>query len=291
LSRAGKANEVGSVFRCVVATHLAVHGLRGRPVSGLDLPAGVFPVRLDFETDDPTDDIRVTFSTGRRAYVSAKRKVSKGSPLKETIDGWVKQTPTLGPDGLLAIAGEEFVGPAKHLARALRRHRKGLPMESESERTALSVIDNLLPATVRDIVLDRARVLRLQGSTDSESFKDFLAALMDHVVDGEQGPQAVDVLSALLHRQAGQALGSGIDDWVAALNGAGLKVIADQGARREDVPLPNSQRSVPTGIDCRRMRGGSIFRCWPRIFLLLSSKISSTDFGSRSRGSVVLIAC
>jgi hypothetical protein len=229
LSRAGKANEVGSVFRCVVATHLAVHGLRGRPVSGLDLPAGVFPVRLDFETDDPTDDIRVTFSTGRRAYVSAKRKVSKGSPLKETIDGWVKQTPTLGPDGLLAIAGEEFVGPAKHLARALRRHRKGLPMESESERTALSVIDNLLPATVRDIVLDRARVLRLQGSTDSESFKDFLAALMDHVVDGEQGPQAVDVLSALLHRQAGQALGSGIDDWVAALNGAGLKVIADQG--------------------------------------------------------------
>lgn len=55
MRRAGQAGEVGSVFRCAVATHLAVHALHSRSVSGLDLPDGVDPVRLDFETDDPTD--------------------------------------------------------------------------------------------------------------------------------------------------------------------------------------------------------------------------------------------
>ncbi|WP_268249796.1 hypothetical protein [Streptomyces albospinus] len=44
-----------------------MHGLRSRSASGLDLPDGADSIRLDFETDDPTDDIRVTFSDGRRA--------------------------------------------------------------------------------------------------------------------------------------------------------------------------------------------------------------------------------
>lgn len=89
MSSAGKANEVGSVFRGVVAAHLAVYGLRSRLVPGLELPDGVVPVRLDFETTDPTDDLRVTFSDGRRAYVSAKRQVNKDKPLKETVKGWI----------------------------------------------------------------------------------------------------------------------------------------------------------------------------------------------------------
>lgn len=77
--------------------------------------------RLDFETSDPTDDIRVTFSDGRRAYVSAKRKIDRGRPLEETLTGWVGQVPTLGPDDLLVIAGEARFGPLKNLDRALRR--------------------------------------------------------------------------------------------------------------------------------------------------------------------------
>jgi hypothetical protein len=58
---------------------VAVHGLRSQPIAGFDLPAGVDSVRLDFETSDPTDDIRITFSDARRAYVSAKRKVTRPS--------------------------------------------------------------------------------------------------------------------------------------------------------------------------------------------------------------------
>lgn len=226
MSRAGQAGEVGSVFRCVVATHFAVHGIRSRSVLGLDLPSGVDPIRLDFETSEPTDDIRVTFSDGRCAYVSAKRKVTKGRPLMETINGWIGQALALGPDDLLIIAGEEFVGPTKNLDRVLRRHRAGLRMETKEEREAFDALADLLPDKSRELILDRARVLHLPHSTGAGAFRDLLAALMDLAVVDSQGRKAVSTLADLFHRQAGEALGSGIDDWVVALNDDGLTVIA-----------------------------------------------------------------
>ncbi|MFI9100529.1 NACHT domain-containing protein [Streptomyces fildesensis] len=229
MSRAGQAGEVGSVFRCAVATHLAVHGLRSRSVSGLDLPEGVDPIRLDFETEEPTDDIRVTFSDGRRAYVSAKRRVTKGRPLEETVTGWVGQAPRLEPEDLLVIAGESFAGPAKDLDRVLRRHRAGLRMETKEERDAFDALDVLLPVGMRELVLGRARVLNLPDSTGAAASRDLLAALMDHVVLDDQGQRGVAVLADLFHRQAGEAIGSDIDAWVMALNNAGLTVIADRG--------------------------------------------------------------
>jgi hypothetical protein len=223
MSRAGQGNEAGSVFRCVAATHLAVHGLRGASISGLELSEGLDLVRLDFETSDPTDDIRATFADGTHAYISAKRKVSTREPLEETVTGWIRQADTLRPGDLLVIAGEEFVGPAKDLDRVLRRHRAGLPQETEAEKKAFKALDDLLPAEVREIVLDRARVLHLPKATT----EDLLAALMDLAVEGRHGRRAVGVLANLFHQQAGEALGSGIEDWVAALNDTGVVVIPD----------------------------------------------------------------
>ncbi|WP_216087558.1 NACHT domain-containing protein [Streptomyces viridosporus] len=198
-------------------------------MSGLDVPAGVWPVRLDFETSDPTDDIRVTFSDGRRAYVSAKRKIDRGRPLEETLTGWVGQVPTLGPDDLLVIAGEELVGPVKNLDRALRRHRAGLRMETGDESRALALLTDRLPSRVRGLILDRARVLHLPGSTGPAPHRDLLAALMDLVVADAQGHRAVSALADFFHRQAGEALGSSAEDWVAALTASGVTVIPDQG--------------------------------------------------------------
>ncbi|MFH9889335.1 NACHT domain-containing protein [Streptomyces luteogriseus] len=229
LSRAGQAGEVGSVFRCELATHLAVHGLRSRPISGLYLPHGVDPARLDFETSDPTDDIRVTFSDGRRAYVSAKRKIDKGRPLEETVTGWIGQVPTLGPDDLLVIAGEELVGPIKNLDRVLRRHRANLRMESRDEEKAFNLLVDLLPPNVRETVLDRARILHLPNSTAPASHRDLLAALMDFIVADLQGQRAVSTLADFFHRQAGEALGSSIDDWVVTLRNDSLTVFSDPG--------------------------------------------------------------
>lgn len=249
MSRAGQAGEVGSVFRCELAAHLAVHGLRGRTVSGLDVPAGVWPVRLDFETSDPTDDIRVTFSDGRHAYVSAKRKIDRGRPIEETLTGWVEQVPTLGPDDLLVIAGEELIGPVKHLDRALRRHRAGLPMETGDESRALALLIDRLPSQVRRLVLDRARVLHLPGSTGPAPHRDLLAALMDFVVADTQGHRAVSALTDLFHRQAGAALGSSVEDWVAALTASGVTVLPDQGG-----PVAMRLASRRNAVDSYRTR-------------------------------------
>ncbi|MFD7513819.1 NACHT domain-containing protein [Streptomyces niveus] len=193
------------------------------------MPEGVWPVRLDFETSDPTDDIRVTFSDGRHAYVSAKRKIDRGRPLEETLTGWVDQVSTLGPDDLLVIAGEELVGPVKNLDRALRRHRAGLRMETGDESTALALLTDRLPSRVCGLVLDRARVLHLPGSTGAAPHRDLLAALMDLVVADAQGHRAVSALADLFHRQAGEALGSSAEDWVVALTASGVTVLPDQG--------------------------------------------------------------
>ena len=229
MSRAGQGNEAGSVFRTAVATHLAVHGLRSASISGLELPDGVDLVRLDFETSDPTDDIRATFTDGTRAYISAKREISKGRPLEETVAGWVGQLETLGPSDLLVIAGEDLVGPAKNLDHVLRRHRSGLPMQTKAEHTAFDALKDLIPVDVRQVVLDRARILHLPNSTGPAASRDLLAAMMDFAVEDRQGRRAVGVLADLFHRQASESLGSEIDDWVRALNNERVTVIADPG--------------------------------------------------------------
>jgi hypothetical protein len=94
MSRAGQADAVGGVFRVVAATYLAVHALREQPVPGLDLPNDVHAIRLDFETDDPTDDLAATMSDGSRCFISAKRAVGNDRHLKSTVDGWVAQIST-----------------------------------------------------------------------------------------------------------------------------------------------------------------------------------------------------
>ncbi|MFE3722357.1 NACHT domain-containing protein [Streptomyces cyaneofuscatus] len=196
-------------------------------MSQLGVPTGVWPVRLDFETSDPTDDIRVTFTDGRRAYVSAKRKIDRGRPLEETLRGWVEQTSTLGPGDLLVIAGEELIGPVKNLDRALRRHRAGLPMETGNETKALALLTDRLPEWAHGLILDRARVLHLPGSTGSAPHRDLLTAMMDLVVADARGHQAVSVLADFFHRQAGEALGSSAEEWVAAVVAAGVAVLPD----------------------------------------------------------------
>ncbi|MER5777165.1 hypothetical protein ABT144_23265 [Streptomyces sp. NPDC002039] len=145
------------------------------------------------------------------------------------MTGWVRQVPTLGPDDLLVIAGEELIGPVKKLDHVLRRHRASLRMETGDETKAFDLLADLLPPNARELVLDRARVLHLPNSTGPAPHRDLLAALMDLVVAGMQGQRAVSDLADFFHRQAGEALGSSIDDWVVTLSNAGLTVFPDQG--------------------------------------------------------------
>lgn len=227
MSRAGRANEVGSVFRCGVATYVVVHGMRGLPVAGLDVPSGVNPIRVDFETTDPTDDLRVSFSDGRCAFISAKRKVQRGAPLRDTLRQWMDQVQELGDDDLLVLAGEEFVGPLRGLGDALQRRRQGRLDEVATDRKALEAVATLVPDALREKVLDHARVLHLPQLTSGGQARSLLISMMDFVVDEQHGRQAVAALSDALHGQAGQGSGSGVDNWVHLLEEVGLTVHRD----------------------------------------------------------------
>lgn len=96
MSRAGQGDAVGGIFRVVAATFLAVHSLRGQPTAGLEPSGATRAVRLDFETDDATDDRVATMSDARQCFVSAKRAVGNDHHLKDTVLGWVGQMAGLG---------------------------------------------------------------------------------------------------------------------------------------------------------------------------------------------------
>src|SRR5690349_12178464 len=125
MSRAGQADAVGGVFRAVAATYLAVHALREQPVAGLAVPNDVHATRLDFETDDPTDDLVATMSDGSRCFISAKRAIGNDRHLKSTVEGWVAQMTTVHGADVLVVAAEQLKGPIKDLPEALLRRRDG----------------------------------------------------------------------------------------------------------------------------------------------------------------------
>ncbi|MDA1359723.1 hypothetical protein O1R50_08825 [Glycomyces luteolus] len=98
------------------------------------------------------------------------------------------------------------------------------PCHSSASRNNQQVRPSPMPC-----VLKRARVLHLPHTSGRGTATDLLAALMDRVVANDQGLQAVRVLADFFHRQAGEALGSGIHDWIAELHRTGLVVIAKHG--------------------------------------------------------------
>ncbi|MBD3777673.1 MAG: hypothetical protein IE923_00210 [Micrococcales bacterium] len=216
------------MFRTHVAVYLAMHGLRGRSVPGLDLPAGTVPVRLDFETDDPTDDIKVTFSDGRYAYVSAKRSVGDNTHLKNTVAGWVAQVLSASSDDLLVLAAEELAGVVKDLEGALKRRRGDVSQAVRPKDTAaIAAVMKHLPDDLREQVLSRARLMHVSHVTDSDLGTSYLAEMASNIVEGGHGDAVVSVLGHELARQAGDGDGSTIAEWEATLAAGGLQVAPD----------------------------------------------------------------
>lgn len=148
----------------VAAAYLAVHALREQPVAGLDLPSDVHAARLDFETDDPTDDLVATMSDGSRCFISAKRAVGNDRHLKSTVEGWVAQMSTVRGGDVLVIAAEELKGPVKDLPEALRRRRDGRELAVRHQK-AITAVTKSVPVGLRDDMLNRTRVLHIPMAT------------------------------------------------------------------------------------------------------------------------------
>ncbi len=199
MSSAGQANEAGSIFRRDAATYLTVHTLAGIPVAALAGPGLV--ERLDFETSDETDDIRVTFDEGTKAFISAKRKCGFDH-FDSTIDAGVAQLPSLAAGDFLALAVEEPtrdstdseavwlgcpVGPKAFLDPKQGCSRNRMTGSEES----------------RAQVRQKARIVEIPRSATNGDTRSLLTALNSAVEDG-QGAAAVAVLSEHLHITAGR---------------------------------------------------------------------------------------
>lgn len=231
-SRAGQANEAGSVHRRGVAAYLAAHGLAswGLPAAGHAVN-GPSPIGLGFETDQPTDDINCILSDGSRLFVSAKRACGNDRHLKNTVEQWVAQAATLNDGDRLVLATAEPKGIVKDLGTALLRRRVGSPTYPPKETEALRVLEGLLssePEIVRERVLDAAYVLKIDATEAGRSEFDVAAALLEGmIVPRRDGAKSIRALSEAMHTEAGKAFASGVDDWVRVLLAADVEVFAD----------------------------------------------------------------
>jgi hypothetical protein len=231
----GVGNERGSVHRRGVAVLLAARGLAGEP---LTLPSGetFLPVRLDFETDQPVDDVKATADSGARLFLSAKRTCGNDETnLGATVAQWVAQTPLLRPGDVLGLATAHLTGDMEHIRSALKRHHAqpgtAGPADEMKALTALSNKINSKTAdpVIQQEVLDAAYVLHTAAVEAGDDGFELAAALLNGtVVAAGDGPAAARALSEAFHTQASRASGSDLADWVHILrDDAQIRVFAD----------------------------------------------------------------
>lgn len=310
-SSGGRGNEAGSLHRSGIAAYLAAHGLAGRGVEAAGYAeAGPAPVTLAFETGDAVDDIRCDLAGGTILWLQAKRSCGADAQLAATVTQWAGQAAALRPGDRIGLVTAEPHGPVRDLGAALDRRRQSVPgLFPPREQRAIDAVRSAMPADlatgITDQVLDAATVLTVAASGPrDEGFRSVASLLDGTVVPARSGSKAVGELQKAFQRQAAAGTGSGLDDWLGILAGAGLEVFPDAegtaGQRRkaeldaiaahrarlatrdgvleysllaEDLPpliyepLANSFQVSVAGHDPDGARFLSVARRWPRMLL------------------------
>lgn len=234
ISRAGQANEAGSVHRRGVAVFLAAHGLAGRAVAdaapGPDNPV---PESLAFETVHATDDLLCTLSDRTRLFISAKRTCGKDKHLKATVQQWLDDVDTLQPGDRLILATAAPTGPVRHLGAALHRRRAAPATEfPPAEQDALDALRSLMagtPVEKQDRLLDAAAVLIVDAAEAGRPQHELASALLEGtVVPPGWGDTALSHLNTEMHTEAGKAYSGDVDAWIARLAALRVPVFADR---------------------------------------------------------------
>ncbi|MFD4636975.1 NACHT domain-containing protein [Lentzea sp. NPDC058436] len=206
-----------------------MHGLLSRAVPGTSSSA--WPARLEFETDQPTDDINCLMSDGTRVYLSAKRTCGMDVHLRSTVEQWVAQAPALAGGDRLVLAVAEPRGPVRNLGTALEKYRSHAAGYSSDEQAAMKALVDLIggePDSVRRQVLGAACVIEVDARKPGANQFDIVAAMLDAaLVPVGEGVRAVQALSQSLHTTAGEASASDLDVWVGVLVDAGVEVYSD----------------------------------------------------------------
>jgi hypothetical protein len=238
VSRGGQANEAGSLYRSGVAAYLAAHGLAGRAVEAAGyLEGGPVPVTLAFETGQAVDDIRCGLADRTVLDLQAKRACGADKYLTATVAQWAAQAGQLGPGDRIGLATAEPRGPVRHLGGALRRRRRPVPGTlPPREANAVKEVRARVPAGMGTVaterMLDAAIVMNVAVSTAGDEGFRSAANLLEGVVVGVgSGTKAMTALQRAFQEQASEGAGSGLDEWLQILAGAGILVFSDAGGR------------------------------------------------------------
>jgi len=222
----GASNELGSDHRAGVAAYLAVAGMYAERVVP-DLEA--VPTAIDLETTDATDDIRCEMSDGTTWFIQAKVRGSLAEPFRKTAAQWAQQV--LDDDDEVVMASAHFsrtivdaqaVFTYDRSSRGQRPNRASLANAEKVLRVA-ELVDTSLPERIRQ----RARFFTCDTGDDGAQ-RTIAEERLKELVGHGRGAAAFEVLARRFAVAARRQERTTLEDWVAALEDAGLEVIADR---------------------------------------------------------------
>ncbi|KJQ52515.1 NACHT domain-containing protein [Microbacterium sp. SA39] len=234
----GASDDAGTEYKRGVAAFAIAYGL-----AGTTLPLDCFAddprqvSAVDAETDDPVDDVRVTFASGRVAYIQAKHTLKTGRPINEAVSQWVSAARQGGLDRerhRLVIASQNVSGPMKDLGDALERRRSGRYAKfTDAEQRAASALDALLDGLTERQKADVwacGAVWHLQVREAGSSNAQNALQQLRLVVSGDNNVNAHHAWTHLLGfagRVSGLRSGHTIRDWAGLLTGASIPLRTD----------------------------------------------------------------
>jgi hypothetical protein len=239
-SAGGAGDEAGGEYRRGVAALFAAYGLNGLPFPDLPFPSPAVVQKVALETDDPVDDVVVSFNAGR-LFVQAKRALGLNRPLREAVDQWIRAVDDPGFDetrDYVAIASGSLTGTAEALRQALVQIRAGSTKLTVRQQKSVDSLQRMLEdtgasVTVQNRVVRRALILRLEVEEQGDDDAARGALLLDaHVVAKGTGSVAWTTLVAIAGRAARLRIGHSIEGWLEELRKRELELTADAEASR-----------------------------------------------------------
>jgi hypothetical protein len=223
----GAAGEQGSRHRNGVAAFLAVLGLVGHSIDGHE---GAIPVRIHLESDAAVDDIVCTMRDGSTWYIQSKRRAGNDQSLKDAIQQWVQQE--LRTDDRIVLSARSFHGLLNDLQRWIDRVRsdRGAPIP-ESHQDRLDLLAQKLEEAGADdgsLLLEKVILFEVAAEEPSDAEqRTAVAHLGGGIVDVADAPAAFEAIRNHMQLVASRREWTGIDDWLEAVEGAGLQVYRD----------------------------------------------------------------
>ena len=233
-SIAGASGDGGTEYRRGVAAYAVACGLAGASLPGVGVPpAHARVASVSLETDFSVDDIAITFDSGWRAFVQAKRTLNAGKPLKDAVAQWVHLVGEgLDPakDRLVIVAGT-LSEPMRQLRQVLERGRTDLPgSPTGGEADILAKVQKLLvdlDEADREKVLKCAVIWELKAEeADEPGSQQAIGHLRQIVADTghDSARKAWTTLTSVSGRTARLRGGYRLAGWFAVLHGEGAQL-------------------------------------------------------------------